>query len=102
MVLAFLVPLALFSLLLFLALLLAPAVVAASRGYSFLFWLVVSVGMNPVVALFVLAALPDRSLDGRRAREVAILDHQIASARAGAPGRSAAPVRSIGDASTLG
>jgi len=81
---------------------LMPAITARSRGYSFFYWLLLSLGINPILALCVLAALPDRVLDERRAREGELLDQLLAQMGRRVPlAGTTPPARSLGDATTL-
>ena len=77
---------------------------AAGRGYSPVLWILLSLATSIVVALAVLAVLPNRKLQKLRIRETRILDQLLAASK-GRPvatvGDSIALDISIGDQATL-
>lgn len=78
------------------------AIAARVRGYSFFFWLLLCVGAGPAVALFALAALPNRAIHKRRRHEAALLQKQLTQAWRSAPLAGAPmPLGSLGEAPTL-
>ena len=51
---------------------------ARKAGYSFLSWVIVSFLCDPLSALFLLANLPDKKIEERRNKEMALLERQLA------------------------
>jgi hypothetical protein len=54
------------------------AIYARKAGYSFLLWAIVSFLCDPLSALFLLANLPDKKIEERRNKEMALLERQLA------------------------
>lgn len=78
------------------------ASMAQRRGYPAGPWMLLGIGMNWLMLVFVLAKLPDRTVDRQRAREASILRKQLARAVHGALTPPVInPGRSLGDVSTL-
>ena len=51
---------------------------ARKAGYSFLSWIIVSFIGDPLSVLFLLANLPDKKIEERRNKEMALLERQLA------------------------
>jgi hypothetical protein len=51
---------------------------ARKAGYSFFSWAIVSFLGDPLSVLFLLANLPDKKIEKRRNKEMALLERQLA------------------------
>jgi hypothetical protein len=51
---------------------------ARKAGYSFFSWVIVSFLGDPLSVLFLLANLPDKKIEERRNKEMALLERQLA------------------------
>lgn len=77
------------------------AVRARQLGYSGLLWFFFSFLSAPLVAIGLLGALPNRSLDKIRKEEWELLEHQLLHAHRFTPAEQPIPKETISDSKTL-
>ncbi|HYN20883.1 MAG TPA: hypothetical protein VE078_07985 [Thermoanaerobaculia bacterium] len=70
-------------------------------GYSGLLWGIVSFLLGPLIALGLLGALPDRSLEKKRRREMKLLEAQLAQVVLPARAVASLPRETVSDFETI-
>lgn len=70
-------------------------------GYSGLLWGVVTFLLGPLVTIGLLGALPDRSLERKRRREMDLLETQLAQAALPVHGAVPVPRETVSDLKTI-